>query len=393
MRLKDVASVNIRTLDENTPGDYAFKYIDISSVSFENGIDLGQDIVFSQAPSRARRIVKKGDVLVSTVRTYLRAIADIDWDAENFVASTGFAVFSPNDNIIPRFMAFTVKSTDVINQICANSKGVSYPAIQAPLLASVEIPYFDIPKQAEIAEYLDKECEKIGRNIELLERKADAYRRLRRSIINRAIFSTRWQMLRIKDIFDIVGGNGFKEELQGRTNGDYPFLKTSDINFVGSLINSAANYVDEDDAVSQNYSIIPPGSIICSKIGAALKLNHRKLTTNACIIDNNLQALIPKAGFNSKFYFYILLLLDMAMFDNLGAIPCVNNKLLRNYHLPVPPYIEQQQIASYLDEKCGKIDAIIEKIGSKVERLKELKRSLINEVVTGKRAIIINKPC
>ncbi len=232
MRLKDVASVNIRTLDENTPGDYAFKYIDISSVSFENGIDLGQDIVFSQAPSRARRIVKKGDVLVSTVRTYLRAIADIDWDAENVVASTGFAVFSPNDNIIPRFMAFTVKSTDVINQICANSKGVSYPAIQAPLLASVEIPYFDIPKQAEIAEYLDKECEKIGRNIELLERKADAYRRLRRSIINRAIFSTRWQMLRIKDIFDIVGGNGFKEELQGRTNGDYPFLKTSDINFV-----------------------------------------------------------------------------------------------------------------------------------------------------------------
>lgn len=187
MRLKDVSSVNLRTLDENTPGDYAFKYIDISSVSFENGIDLGQDIVFSQAPSRARRIVKKGDVLVSTVRTYLRAIADIDWDAENVVASTGFAVFSPNDNIIPRFMAFAVKSTDVINQICANSKGVSYPAIQAPLLAAVEIPYFDIPKQAEIAEYLNKECEKIGRNIELLERKADAYKRLRRSIINRAV--------------------------------------------------------------------------------------------------------------------------------------------------------------------------------------------------------------
>ena len=68
-------------------------------------------------------------------------------------------------------------------------------------------------------------------------------------------------------------------------------------------------------------------------------------------------------------------------------------KTLVTLHFPVPPYIEQQQIAAYLDEKCGKIDTIIEKIGTKVERLKELKRSLINEVVTGKRAIIINKQC
>ena len=60
---------------------------------------------------------------------------------------------------------------------------------------------------------------------------------------------------------------------------------------------------------------------------------------------------------------------------------------LRTFEIPVPPKDEQMQIVAYLDEKCGKIDAIIEKIGTKVERLKELKRSLINEVVTGKRAI------
>lgn len=48
---------------------------------------------------------------------------------------------------------------------------------------------------------------------------------------------------------------------------------------------------------------------------------------------------------------------------------------------------EQKEIAVYLDEKCAKIDAILEKINTEVERLKELKRSLINEVVTGQRAI------
>ena len=60
---------------------------------------------------------------------------------------------------------------------------------------------------------------------------------------------------------------------------------------------------------------------------------------------------------------------------------------MRNIEIALPPYIEQQQIAAYLDEKCGKIDAVIEKISTQVERLKELKRSLINEVITGKRAI------
>lgn len=60
---------------------------------------------------------------------------------------------------------------------------------------------------------------------------------------------------------------------------------------------------------------------------------------------------------------------------------------LKEIPLVTPPEDEQHEIVAYLDEKCRKIDAIIEKIGTKVERLKELKRSLINEVVTGKRAI------
>lgn len=65
----------------------------------------------------------------------------------------------------------------------------------------------------------------------------------------------------------------------------------------------------------------------------------------------------------------------------------INYTVLKYEKIPLPSYTEQQQIAAYLDEKCGKIDALIEKIGIKIERLKELKRSLINEVVTGKCAI------
>lgn len=405
MRLKDVASVNLRTLDENTPGDYAFKYIDISSVSFENGIDLGQDIVFSQAPSRARRIVKKGDVLVSTVRTYLRAIADIDWDAENVVASTGFAVFSPNDNIIPRFMAFAVKSTDVINQICANSKGVSYPAIQAPLLAAVEIPYFDIPKQAEIAEYLNKECEKIDRNIELMERKADAYKRLRRSIINRAVtrglnpdtplkpsgndwigdIPAHWELRPLRSYITLIS-----PEKKGEN--DYQLLSvTRDKGVIqrGERGEDGNNNRIPDDL--SNYKVVRKDDFVVNKMKAWMGSygvsDYTGIVSPAyyvCEVHDIFErffSIAIRCKLYTNFFWKYSKGIRVDQWD-------MSPLALKEIPLVTPPEDEQKEIVSYLDEKCGKIDAIIEKIDTQIERLKELKRSLINEVVTGKRAII-----
>lgn len=403
MRLKDVASVNIRTLDENTPGDYAFKYIDISSVSFENGIDLGQDIEFSQAPSRARRIVKKGDVLVSTVRTYLRAIADIDWEADNVVASTGFAVFSPNDTIIPRFMVYAVKSSDVINQICSNSKGVSYPAIQASSLSAVEIPYFDISMQEAIAAYLDRECEKIGRQIALLERKADAYSRLRRSLINRAVtrglnpnvslkpsgipwiasIPAHWHIKRGKSIFqevyrDVRPEDGtvtcFRDgEVTLRTNRRTTGFTESEKEIgyhgvrVGDLVIHQMDAFAGSIGISDSDGKCSPICIVCQPLH-----NDEADLGYYC----QLLRVMAHSGFIQSLAKGIRERTTDFRYKTLGTL-----------HFPVPPYQEQQEIAAYLDEKCGKIDAIIEKIGTKVEMLKELKRSLINEVVTGKRAI------
>jgi len=66
---------------------------------------------------------------------------------------------------------------------------------------------------------------------------------------------------------------------------------------------------------------------------------------------------------------------------------------LKEIPFVTPPKDEQKAIVAYLDEKCTKIDVIIEKINSQIERLKELKRSLINEVVTGKRAINTIQSC
>ncbi|WP_418665651.1 restriction endonuclease subunit S [Alistipes finegoldii] len=402
MRLKDVAFVNLRTLDESTQGDYKFRYIDISSVSADNGINLGDEITFQEAPSRARRIVKKDDVLVSTVRTYLRAIANIDWDAKDIIASTGFAVYTPNDKIIPRFLAYSIKSTKAINQICSNSKGVSYPAIQAQILSSIEIPYWDIKRQEAIAAYLDKECEKIGRKIELLERKADAYSRFRRSLINRAVTRGLNPNVSLKpsgnnwigDIPQHWGYERVEKYFHNNTsyNKDFQYKHAFKF-FKGTIIYKDETFEeDEYQDTYEKYTIVEPNDIIIN----GLNLNYDfksmrvgKVTENG-IITSAYIVLRPYNNVYSDFFNYLFKAFDYRKFFHgmgKGIRLTLSFNELRYFEIPVPPIDEQKKIAAYLDEKCAKIDAILEKINTEVERLKELKRSLINEVVTGQRAI------
>ena len=403
MRLKDVAFVNLRTLDESTQGDYKFRYIDISSVSADNGINLGDEITFQEAPSRARRIVKKDDVLVSTVRTYLRAIANIDWDAKDIIASTGFAVYTPNDKIIPRFLAYSIKSTKAINQICSNSKGVSYPAIQAQILSSIEIPYWDIKRQEAIAAYLDKECEKIGRKIELLERKADAYSRFRRSLINRAVtrglepntpmkstmipwigaIPAHWSIKRGKSLFKEVSRAVRPEdgvvtcfrngEVTLRTNRRITGFTESEQEIgyhgvrIGDLVIHQMDAFAGAIGISDSDGKCSPICIVCREINSSeVDLKYYCQLLRVMSHRGYIQALAKGIRERTTDFRY---------------------KTLASLHFPAPPIEEQKEIAAYLDEKCAKIDAILEKINTEVERLKELKRSLINEVVTGQRAI------
>ena len=76
-RLKCIASCNDESLAEDTPSNFSFDYVDVGSVKYGLGIVERESMLFADAPSRARRVVRKDDVIVSTVRTYLKSVAQI----------------------------------------------------------------------------------------------------------------------------------------------------------------------------------------------------------------------------------------------------------------------------------------------------------------------------
>jgi type I restriction enzyme S subunit len=155
--LKRWVNINERTLQENTDPNYSFYYIDIGSVGTGYLINQPEKMLFSNAPSRARRMLKCGDTIISTVRTYLKAIYFISAKIENHIASTGFAVLAPKSEVNPEYLSYLIQSNFFIDHVTANSKGVAYPAITESEMGTFYVPIPpDINEQKEILNSIKK---------------------------------------------------------------------------------------------------------------------------------------------------------------------------------------------------------------------------------------------
>ena len=130
---------NTETLSDKTPGDYEFDYIDISTVGFNRLKGTPVHMQFADAPSRARKIVKTGDTILSMVRTYLRSICYIDESLDGHIVSTGFAVLRPKENVYPPLLSYALSSDYFINSVIRYSIGTSYPAIAETTLLSLKL--------------------------------------------------------------------------------------------------------------------------------------------------------------------------------------------------------------------------------------------------------------
>ena len=186
-RLKNICLINTDKLPDNTPDDYLIEYIDIGNVD-SSGCVLGkEELYFFEAPSRARRFVKSKDTIVSTVRTYLKAVAFISNPPENLIVSTGFAVLTACESVTPEYIFFLILSKQFIERVVANSEGVAYPAINPTRLATLPTCLPSESEQKDIADFLFKETGKIDTLIKKNQRLIKKLTEKRTALISAAV--------------------------------------------------------------------------------------------------------------------------------------------------------------------------------------------------------------
>ena len=184
--LKYSASINDEALPETTDPNLEISYVDISSVDPVRGIVASEQMVFEDSPSRARRIVHDGDTIVSTVRTYLRAIAPVRNPEPNTIVSTGFAVVRPR-GVAPAFMSYALREPGFVEAIVARSVGVSYPAVNASEIGTLSIPLPAEHEQDAIADFLDRETTRIDGMVAKVQTALERLQEYRAALITAAV--------------------------------------------------------------------------------------------------------------------------------------------------------------------------------------------------------------
>ncbi len=186
-RLKYVANINTDTISDNMEKNYRLKYIDIGNVEYGNLKEKAKELLFCNAPSRARRVVKSGNTLISTVRTYLKSILFIEEADENLIASTGFAVISPNNCFVSKYLFYLLSNEIVIQNITANSVGVSYPAINASVIGDFYLWIPTLEEQASIISFIESEVVKINTKAEKAKKHIELLKEYKTALISEVV--------------------------------------------------------------------------------------------------------------------------------------------------------------------------------------------------------------
>lgn len=171
--MPEIAIINQNNSEpEKIFGNSRFTYIDVSSIENHGTgvVNFSNIISPKDAPSRARRLINVGDTLISTVRPNLKAFTYLESIPERCLASTGFAVLTPNkDIVIPKFLYWAVLSDNYVNQLISKMGKGAYPSVNTNdlNLSEIELPPIEIQKQ--IVAELEAKQQLIDANKKLIE--------------------------------------------------------------------------------------------------------------------------------------------------------------------------------------------------------------------------------
>lgn len=378
----------------------------LRSSNIQNGKLVYADNVYVNCHLDTNQMVKENDVLICSRNGSARLVGKTAIIPYGLKATWGafmmlFRPYKKNSNYLNYVFSSQIEkykgmfSTSTINQL-TNS-----------MLGNMFIDYEeDGNVQQRMVTYLDTKLSEIDHQVSLLTSKRDAYLRLKKSIINHAVtrglnpnvkmkdsgiewigeVPEHWEVKRMKDICDYI------------SRGSTPDYVDEDYQKVMNQGTFSKGWIDESNIrytkVGKSGAHIKKGDLLMASTGGGVlgKILYFDSIDENYYADSHVTIMRNSKGINSmKFLFYHFSL----RFDEINATMTkgsTNQTELQRYELlshkvAIPPLPEQHAIATYLDDKCAKIDTIVSNFGKQISRYADLKRSLIDEVITGKRAV------
>ena len=183
----DAVTTPVEKNDPSNEPDKDIWYVDISSIDNQtNRIAEPQRLRLKSAPSRARQIIKEGDVLFSLVRPYLRKIAPVTAKYDGELASTGFAVLRPANGVLPEYLLARALFNEFVTALSGEQYGVSYPAVKEEQVKAQPFPLPPTNEQRRIVEKFETLFADLDAGVESLTRARARLALYRQSVLKAA---------------------------------------------------------------------------------------------------------------------------------------------------------------------------------------------------------------
>lgn len=350
-------------------------------------------------------LAKKGDILIADTSEDYEGIGNSvlnDWD-ENLFAGYHTVIIRPSDRTYSKYLAYLFMTDVWRSQLRSRASGIKVFSVTQGLLKKTAII---IPREnsvQKITDYLDTKCSKIDEVIEKQQAIIEKLKECKLSIITEAVTSgintnvemkdsrsvwfgnipINWKMKRLKYVFHIQKDIAREEGHTVLSITQRGIIPKDFSNNEGQFANSYANYqlVHKGD-FAMNHMDLLTGWVDISKYEGVTSPDYRVFALN------------DKNGMCSEYYLYMMQMCYSARIfyglgqgvSGMGRWRLQADKFL-NFHIPIPPYDEQKIIADYITDKVNHIEVEIDKRNKLIEKYQEYKKSLIHEVVTGKKEV------
>lgn len=404
LRIKDICDYVSRGTTPDYVDEAANKVM--NQATFSKGWIDESNIRYTSKTNKGARIMKGDLLMASTGGGVLGKVFFFD-DDNSFYADSHVTIMrnSKGANLMKYLYYYFYLRYDEINATMVKGS-TNQTELQRNYLLSYELDVPTLADQQRMVTYLDTKLSEIDHQVSLLTSKRDAYLRLKKSIINHAVtrglnpnvkmkdsgiewigeVPEHWEVKRMKDICALSPNIKSCSEYE---YGSYlPMeglrldqIETSD-ELVSTLQGKYTPFEDNDLLVAKVTPCFENGNIAIAK----------GLTNGVGFGSSEIFVLRANKYNNIRFLFYMSLSSKFqdkacATMCGVGGLKRISPLFMKTYIMAIPPSTEQNAIATYLDDKCAKIDTIVSNLDKQISRYGDLKRSLIDEVITGKRAV------
>ncbi|EBD1832950.1 restriction endonuclease subunit S [Campylobacter upsaliensis] len=323
------------------------------------------------------------------------------------IVSPAYIVAIPNEKILPNFVSYLFKSKIMIGEFDKNSYGLCLDMnnLRYDDFRNIKIPLPPLQEQKEIAEFLDKKCEKIQNYINKKQKLITLLQEKKQALINEVVakglnpniesknsgieylglIPHHWEVKKLKYVGKVVLGKMLCNEYQKGYSHCY-YLKSKNLQWLNVEVSQVEKMWFSE--YEKSLYRIKKDDLLVSEGGEVGKTCIWNNELAECYIQNSVHKITLNKFNNAKFFLYAFFAYGkLGVFDSVVSRVSIAHLVLEklvNVDMVVPPLQEQKQIANFLDEKCEKINSAIEKTKRQITLIKEYKNTLINEAVCGR---------